>query len=233
MLNGKTSGSGPAKYQSAYEIIGPVMVGPSSSHTAGAVRIGNITRQLLNENPIYVKFSLMGSFAETYQGHGTDLALLAGVLGLSTMDDGIPNAKKIAEENGLQYEFTKRVLGSYHPNTVLVELTGGARTVKVLASSLGGGKVEVQEFDEYPFKFSGERPTLVIRHSDQKGVIAELSDILYQKGINIARMANERSKINGDAITVCEIDNIIEDTFLSLLKREIPIIDEIVLVQTK
>ncbi|MFE4073624.1 L-serine ammonia-lyase, iron-sulfur-dependent subunit beta [Peribacillus sp. YIM B13477] len=216
-----------------YEIIGPVMVGPSSSHTAGAVRIGNITRQLLNENPIYVKFSLMGSFAETYQGHGTDLALLAGVLGLSTMDDGIPNAKKIAEENGLQYEFTKRVLGSYHPNTVLVELTGGARTVKVLASSLGGGKVEVQEFDEYPFKFSGERPTLVIRHSDQKGVIAELSDILYQKGINIARMANERSKINGDAITVCEIDNIIEDTFLSLLKREIPIIDEIVLVQTK
>ncbi|MEX6702679.1 L-serine ammonia-lyase, iron-sulfur-dependent subunit beta [Peribacillus frigoritolerans] len=226
-------GSGPAKYQSAYEIIGPVMIGPSSSHTAGAVRIGNIARQLLNENPIYVKFSLMGSFAETYQGHGTDLALLAGVLGLSTMDDGIPNAKKIAEENGLQYEFTKRVLGSYHPNTVLVELTGGARTVKVLASSLGGGKVEVQEFDEYPFKFSGERPTLVIRHSDQKGVIAELSDILYQKGINIARMANERSKINGAAITVCEIDNIIEDTFLSLLKREIPIIDEIVLVQTK
>ncbi|PRS36418.1 L-serine ammonia-lyase, iron-sulfur-dependent, subunit beta [Bacillus sp. RJGP41] len=226
-------GSGPAKYQSAYEIIGPVMVGPSSSHTAGAVRIGNIARQLLNGNPIYVKFSLMGSFAETYQGHGTDLALLAGVLGLSTMDDGIQNAKKIAEENGLQYEFTKRVLGSYHPNTVLVELTGGARTVKVLASSLGGGKVEVQEFDEYPFKFSGERPTLVIRHSDQKGVIAELSDILYQKGINIARMANERSKINGAAITVCEIDNIIEDTFLSLLKREIPIIDEIVLVQTK
>lgn len=226
-------GSGPAKYQSAYEIIGPVMIGPSSSHTAGAVRIGNIARQLLNENPIYVKFSLMGSFAETYQGHGTDLALLAGVLGLSTMDDGIPNAKKIAEENGLQYEFTKRALGSYHPNTVLVELTGGARTVKVLASSLGGGKVEVQEFDEYPFKFSGERPTLVIRHSDQKGVIAELSDILYQKGINIARMANERSKINGAAITVCEIDNIIEDTFLSLLKREIPIIDEIVLVQTK
>ncbi|MEB2628186.1 serine dehydratase beta chain [Peribacillus frigoritolerans] len=105
-------GSGPAKYQSVYEITGPVMVGPSSSHTAGAVRIGNIARQLLNEKPIYVKFSLMGSFAETYQGHSTDLALLAGVLRLSTMDDGIPNAKNIAEENGLQYEFTKRVLGS-------------------------------------------------------------------------------------------------------------------------
>lgn len=110
----KTSGSGPAKYQSAFEIIGPIMVGPSSSHTAGAVRIGNIAHQLLNEKPVKVRFSLMGSFAETYQGHGTDLALLAGVMGLSTLDEGIPNAKAIAEDQGLQYEFTKRVLGSYH-----------------------------------------------------------------------------------------------------------------------
>ncbi|WP_153733071.1 L-serine ammonia-lyase, iron-sulfur-dependent, subunit alpha [Sporosarcina obsidiansis] len=228
----KASSSGPAKYQSAYEIIGPVMVGPSSSHTAGAVRIGNIARQLLNENPLSVTFSLMGSFAKTYQGHGTDLALLAGVLGLTTMDEGIPNAKEIAEENGLQYEFQKRVLGSYHPNTVLVELRGTTRTVKVLASSLGGGKVEVQEFNEYPLKFSGERSTLVIRHTDKKGVIADLSRILYGNGYNIARMANERSKINGDAITICEIDNKIEETFLSSLKMEIPIIDEIVLVHT-
>ncbi|MFB3170112.1 L-serine ammonia-lyase, iron-sulfur-dependent, subunit alpha [Neobacillus sp. 179-C4.2 HS] len=229
----KTSGCGPAKYQSAYEIIGPVMVGPSSSHTAGAVRIANIAYQLLNEKPLYVRFSLMGSFAETYQGHGTDLALLAGVMGLSTLDDGIPNAKAIAKEQGLQYEFTKRVLGSYHPNTVLVELSGASRTVKVLASSLGGGKVEVQEMDDYPLKFSGERPTLVIRHTDRKGVISELSGVLYQKGCNIARMANERSKINGPAITVCEIDNKIEETVLALLKKEIPIIDEIVLVQTR
>ncbi|MFZ7942409.1 MULTISPECIES: L-serine ammonia-lyase, iron-sulfur-dependent, subunit alpha [Bacillaceae] len=228
----KTSGCGPAKYESAYEIIGPVMVGPSSSHTAGAVRIGNIASQLLNERPSYVKFSLMGSFAETYQGHGTDLALIAGVLGLSTMDAGIPNAKTLAEENGLQYEFTKRVLGSYHPNTVLVELSGASRTVKLLASSLGGGKVEVQELDDYPLKFSGERPTFVIRHSDRKGAIAELSGILYRNGFNIARMANERSKINGPAITICEIDNKMDDTLLTLLKKEIPIIDEIVLVKT-
>ncbi|MGG4504808.1 L-serine ammonia-lyase, iron-sulfur-dependent, subunit alpha [Heyndrickxia sporothermodurans] len=233
ILSKKTSGDSPAKYQSAYEIIGPVMVGPSSSHTAGAVRIGNIARQLLHENPLYVEFSLMGSFAETYQGHGTDLALLAGVMGLSTMDDDIPNAKKIAEQNGLQYKFTKRVLGSYHPNTVLVELEGRTRRVKILASSLGGGKVEVQELEGYPLKLSGERPTLVIRHNDHKGVIAELSKILYQKGFNIARMANERSKMNGPAITVCEIDNNIEENVLALLKKEIPIIDEIVLVQTK
>ncbi|WP_317851399.1 L-serine ammonia-lyase, iron-sulfur-dependent, subunit alpha [Neobacillus bataviensis] len=233
IFNEKASGCGPAKYQSAYEIIGPVMVGPSSSHTAGAVRIGNIAYQLLNEKPLYVRFSLMGSFAETYQGHGTDLALLAGVMGLSTLDDGIPNAKAIAEEQGLQYEFTKRVLGSYHPNTVLVELSGASRTVKVLASSLGGGKVEVQELDDYPLKFSGERPTLVIRHKDRKGVISELSAVLYQNGFNIARMANERSKINGPAITICEIDNHVEETLLTLLTKEIPIVNEIVLVETK
>ena len=229
----KTSGCGPAKYQSAYEIIGPVMIGPSSSHTAGAVRIGNIAYQLLNEKPLYVRFSLMGSFAETYQGHGTDLALLAGVMKLSTLDDGIPNAMAIAEEQGLQYEFTKRVLGSYHPNTVLVELSGASRTVKVLASSLGGGKVEVQELDDYPLKFSGERQTLVIRHKDRRGVISELSGILHQNGINIARMANERSKINGPAITICEIDNHVEDSLLTLLTKEIPIVNEIVLVETK
>ena len=232
ILGKESSDSGPAKYQSAYEIIGPVMVGPSSSHTAGAVRIGNIAYQLLNEKPQSVRFSLMGSFAKTYQGHGTDLALLAGVLGLSTMDDGIPNAKEIAEENGLQYEFTKRVLGSYHPNTVLVELSGSTRTVKLLASSLGGGKVEVQEFNDYPLKFSGERPTLVIRHNDKKGIISELLCMLSQSGLDIARMANERSKINGAAITICEIDNHVDESFLTSFKKEVPMIDEIIQVET-
>lgn len=230
ILGGNSNASGPVKYQSASEIIGPVMVGPSSSHTAGAVRIGNIAYQLLNEKPVFAKFTLMGSFAETYQGHGTDLALLAGVLGLTMMDDDIPNAKELAEENELKYEFTKRVLGSYHPNTVLIELVGETHKVKVLASSLGGGKVEVQEFDHFPLKFSGERPTIVIRHSDRAGVIADLSWIIQEKGCNIARMGNERLKVNGPAITICEVDNTVDESLLAMLKREIPIIDEILLV---
>lgn len=233
VFNEKSSSSGPAKYQSAYEIIGPIMVGPSSSHTAGAVRIGNIAHQLLNEKPVYANFSLMGSFAKTYQGHGTDLALLAGVLGLTTLDDSIPNAKKVAEENGLHYEFNKRVLGSYHPNTVLIELSGATKKIKLLASSLGGGKVEVQEFEDYPLKFSGERPTLVIRHTDRKGAIADLCGILHTKGFNIARMANERSKINGPAITIFEVDNNVDESLLAMLQREIPMIEEILLVQTE
>nr|WP_257788271.1 L-serine ammonia-lyase, iron-sulfur-dependent subunit beta [Sporosarcina ureae] len=232
MTKEKSSGA-PAKYQSAYEIIGPVMIGPSSSHTAGAVRIGNVAHQLLNERPIRAKFSLMGSFATTYQGHGTDLALLAGVMGYNTTDDRIPNAKELANNIGLEYEFTKRVLGSYHPNTVLVELTGPTNTIKVLASSLGGGKIEVQELDDYPLKFSGERPALLIRHTDQKGVIADLLSILSRKGINIARMANERFAIDGPAITICEIDGSVDEEMLAELKRDVPIIDDIVLVETE
>ena len=141
--------------------------------------------------------------------------------------------KKWPKEHGLKYEFTKPVLGSYHPNTVLIELVGDSRKIKVLASSLGGGKVEVQEFEDYPLKFSGERPTLVIRHSDRKGVIAEYIEGFFQKnGFNIARMANERSKINGPAITICEVDNNVDQSILVMLKSEIPIIEEILLVQT-
>jgi L-serine dehydratase len=124
------------------------------------------------------------------------------------------------------------VLGSYHPNTVLVELSGSTRTVKLLASSLGGGKVEVQEFNDYPLKFSGERPTLVIRHHDKKGIISELLCMLSQSGLDIARMANERSKINGAAITICEIDNHVDESFLTSFKKEVPLIDEIIQVET-
>lgn len=228
---GKKRGSEPTKYQSAYEIIGPVMVGPSSSHTAGAVCIGNIAHQLLNEQPERVTFSLMGSFAETYEGHGTDLALLAGVLGLSTRDERIPAAKQLALDSGLTYTFTKRVLGSYHPNTVLIELAGHSRGVKLLASSLGGGKVEVQELDDYPLKFSGERPTLVIRHIDQKGFLAELSGILHNHGCNIARLALERSKKSGSAITICEVDEEPATDVIPLLKKDIPILKDILLIQ--
>ncbi|HPY19928.1 MAG TPA: L-serine ammonia-lyase, iron-sulfur-dependent, subunit alpha, partial [Polyangiaceae bacterium] len=227
----KRGGGGPAKYQSAYEIIGPIMIGPSSSHTAGAVRIGNIANQLLKEPPKRVTFSLMGSFATTYEGHGTDVALLAGVLGLSTRDKCISEAKQLAAEQGLAYTFMKRVLGSYHPNTVLVELEGARRTVKLLASSLGGGKVEVQELDGYPLKFSGERPALVIRITDTKGAIAGLARILFEKGFNIARMANERLAMGGDAISVCEVDSMVEESVVEELIRDVAIIKDITVVQ--
>src|SRR5690625_26267 len=232
VLGGDSSNDGPAKYKSAYDIVGSVMVGPSSSHTAGAVRIGNIAYQLLNEKPESVRFTLMGSFAKTYQGHGTDLALLAGVLGLTTQDDQIRDAKELAHKEGLIYEFTTRVLGSYHPNTVLVEVNGETRKLKLLASSLGGGKVEVQELDNYPLKFSGEQPTLVLRHQDSRGVIAELTSFLSKEGFNIARLLNERSNIGGPAITVCEIDHHVNTSILTAIQNKLPIINELLLIQT-
>jgi L-serine dehydratase len=215
------------KYQSVFEIIGPIMVGPSSSHTAGAVRIGNIARQVLGEEPKRVKFELAGSFAETYKGHGTDLALLAGILGMNTMDENIPNADRIALEQGLDFTFVKANLGLCHPNTVLITVSGEGRTVRVMASSLGGGKVEVQEFEGLPLKFSGERPTLILYHRDKKGFLANVSRILDGAGYNIARLSNERYSRGGAAITVCEVDEPLTPELLQNLRSSIPQLEDI------
>lgn len=220
------------KYQSAFEIIGPIMVGPSSSHTAGAVRIGNIARQVLGEEPTKVVFQLMGSFAETYKGHGTDLALLAGILGMTTASEDVPLADQIATKIGIDYTFTKAKGGMYHPNTVLIEVEGLTRSVKVLASSLGGGKVEVQELDELPVKFTGEKPTLILYHQDRKGFLAKVSEILSTQGYNIARLSLERWKKGGEAITVAEVDEKLSDEVLQAIKEAIPSLRRTFRVQT-
>lgn len=218
------------KCQLASEYISTEM--KKSSHVDGAIRIGNIAHQLLKEQPQAAKFTLMGFYVNASQRHEVDLAFIAGILGMEKIEDMNQQAIELAQQSGLTYEFAKRVLGSYHPNTVLIELEGESRKVTVLASSLGRGKVEVQEFDGYPLKFSGERPTLIIRHSDRKGVIADVSWIIQEKGFNIARMGNERSNINGPAITICEVDDSIDESLITMLQREIPVIDEIVLIQT-
>lgn len=220
------------KYTSAFEIIGPIMVGPSSSHTAGAVRIGNIARQILSEQPTKVNFQLMGSFAETYQGHGTDLALLAGILGLTTASNDVPNADQIAQNMGMDYSFTKASLGINHPNTVLIEAKGLTRSVRLLASSLGGGKVEIQELDNLPIKFTGDKPTLILYHQDQKGFLAKVSELLSKHGYNIARLNLERWKKGGEAITVSEVDEKLSDEILEVIKSSIPSLKRIFQVQT-
>lgn len=217
---------------SAFEIIGPIMVGPSSSHTAGAVRIGNMARQILGEQPVDVTFQLMGSFAETYKGHGTDLALLAGILGLTTASEDVPRADKLASQLGVAYTFTKGNIGMFHPNTVLIQARGANRAVKLLASSLGGGKAEVQELDDLPVRFTGEKPTLILYHTDEKGFLAKVSHILDTEGYNIARLALERWKKRGLAITVCEVDEDVRDESIHSLKSSIPVLKDIRLVHT-
>lgn len=218
------------KYNSAFEIIGPIMVGPSSSHTAGAVRIGNMARQILGEQPKQVAFQLMGSFAETYKGHGTDLALLAGVLGLNAAHGDVPNAARRATEEGLDYTFSKGNLGIYHPNTVSIVVHGMEKTVKLIASSLGGGKAEVQELDGLPLKFTGEKPTIVLYHTDQQGFLAKVSHTLDTQGYNIARLTLERWSKGGPAITICEVDEGIRDEIFGILMDSIPHLKRIRLV---
>jgi L-serine dehydratase len=220
------------KYNSAFEIIGPVMVGPSSSHTAGAVRIGLLARQVLAERPRQVRFDLMGSFAATYRGHGTDVALLAGVLGLATDHPDVSRAEALAVDAGLEYQFAEANLGSFHPNTVAVTLHGETRSVHMIASSLGGGKVEVQELDGLPVKFTGERPTLILYHVDQRGFLARVSRILDERGYNIARLSLERWRKGGEAITVCEVDEPLPDTMVDDLRKEIVPLRDVRIVAT-
>jgi L-serine dehydratase len=219
------------KYQSAFEIIGPVMVGPSSSHTAGAVRIGLIARQVLGETPRRVVFHLMGSFAQTYQGHGTDVALLAGVLGYGPDSDQVPAAKERAAEAGLEYTFRRANLGFFHPNTVAIELQGDTRSVHLIASSIGGGKVEVQELDGLPLKFGAERPTLILYHTDVRGFLAKVSHVLDVGGYNIARLALERWRKGGPAVTVCEVDEEVNEALIDTLRSSIPELRDIRLVK--
>ena len=220
-----------ATYQSAYEIIGPVMVGPSSSHTAGAVRIGNLARQLLGEEPEEVVFSLMNSFAETYLGHGTDVALISGVLGFNTFDPEIADARKLAKDHDLKYHFLQSNIGNYHPNTVLVDLWGPNKYVTVIASSIGGGKIEVQRLEEYDIKFTAVRPTLILYYSDAVGLISRLTKYLSEHNINISYMVNERKKINGPAILVVEIDTPLNKSQLDQIRTDFPFIDEMQYVQ--
>ncbi|MCI0184058.1 L-serine ammonia-lyase, iron-sulfur-dependent subunit beta [Sulfoacidibacillus ferrooxidans] len=220
------------KYNSAFDIIGPIMVGPSSSHTAGAVRIGYIARQILSEEPKRATFQLMGSFAETYRGHGTDVALLAGLLLLPLDSDQIPLADKLAKDLALDYTFTQTNIGFYHPNTVKIDLYGATRKVNVIASSLGGGKVEVQELDGLPVKFSGEKETLILYHIDQKGFISMISRLLDGAGYNIARLSLERFTRAGTAITICEVDEELTESLLTTLLTNVPMLKDIRVVKT-
>jgi L-serine dehydratase len=220
------------RYNSAFEIIGPIMVGPSSSHTAGPVRIGNLARQLLVDEPRKVIFQLMGSFAETHQGHGTDLALLAGILGFATDDPDVTTADQKALETNLEYTFKKANFGFFHPNTVALHVEGLHRQVDLIASSLGGGKIEVQELDGLPVRFTGENPTLILNHVDERGFLAKVSSLLENQGYNIARLTLERRKKGGEAVTVCEFDKELQPDSLKKLLTAIPQLHDIRIVQT-
>jgi L-serine dehydratase len=202
-----------------FDIMGPVMVGPSSSHTAGAVRIGLITRHLLGEQPERAQLLLHGSFAATGTGHGTDRALVAGLLGMEPDDPRIPRAFDLARAAGLELTLGKTVLRGVHPNTVLLKVAAGEREMEVVASSLGGGRVKVCSIDGLEASFSGEMPTLIVRHQDRPGQVAEATRLLSEHGVNIATMQLYRNMRGGLAVMVIESDQAIPPQVVQALRQ--------------
>ncbi|KYH34639.1 L-serine dehydratase, beta chain [Clostridium tepidiprofundi DSM 19306] len=208
------------KNYSVFDILGPVMIGPSSSHTAGAARLAKIAAIIAGKNIKSVNFVLHGSFAKTYKGHGTDKALVAGILGMDPWDTRLKNSFEIAKERGLNFEFTEEDLGDVHPNTVKFLITKqSGRIVEIKGSSIGGGNILIFEVDGEPVEFTGEYPTLIITHKDVPGMISKVSTIIYDEGINIAFMNVYRNSRGLGAVMVFETDTIVPDEVLSKIKK--------------
>ena len=190
-----------------FDILGPVMVGPSSSHTAGAVRIGRMARTLLGEVPARAKIGLYGSFEETGRGHGTDRALIAGLLDMRPDDLGIPNSFETAGEQGLVFEFYTARLREAHPNTAVLEVEGiSGKRLTMQAASTGGGRIRVDRLNGVDVCFTGMFNTLIIRHQDIAGEVATVTQLLAVVKINIANMSLCRDRRGGDALMVIETD---------------------------
>ena len=192
---------------SILDIIGPIMVGPSSSHTAGACRIGLLTRMLVGGTPERARIELHGSFARTGEGHGTDKAIAGGLLGMRPDDERLRDALDIMEREGLDYQFEKTTIDDdAHPNTtrLTVERTGQIATV--IGSSLGAGRIRLTEIDGYPVEITGSLPTLVLVAADQPGSVARIAGILAEKQVNLATMRLTRKERGGDAFMVIECD---------------------------
>ncbi|MCX7970451.1 MAG: L-serine ammonia-lyase, iron-sulfur-dependent subunit beta [Negativicutes bacterium] len=202
-----------------FDIIGPVMIGPSSSHTAGAVRLGLMARNVLGCQPEKADIYLHGSFRCTYRGHGTDRALVGGLLGYPTDDTRIRDSFRHAADSNLQYRFIPADLGDVHPNTVKFELTGQGRQCTVVGCSVGGGAVEVTNINGYKVKLTGELPALVVPHIDRAGYIAKVSGILGAEEINIAAMHVGRNQRGGTALMIIETDQMIDSVLLQVIDR--------------
>jgi L-serine dehydratase len=199
------------KYRSAFDIIGPVMIGPSSSHTAGAARIGRVARTLFGKEPKKAVISLYGSFAKTYKGHGTDVAIVGGLLDFDTFDERIPQSIQLAEKAGIEIEFMIESLVTDHPNTVRIRLFDDEKELDVVGISIGGGTIEITELNSFKLKLSGEYPAILVVHQDRYGVISGVTNILAKYQLNIGHMEVSRKEKGNMAMMVIEVDQKIED----------------------
>jgi L-serine dehydratase len=203
---------------SIFDMIGPVMIGPSSSHTAGVVRIGNMARNLLGSTPKLAEIIFYNSFARTFEGHGSDRAVLAGLLGMSPDDDRIRNAAEEAAKAGLSYKF--RSVGNastLHPNSIRLLLEADGKTVEVLGESLGGGIINIKEVDDFTANVSGHLYTLMVKAEDRKGTIAFIAEVISHDECNIATMTVSRKGKNDLACHFIEIDSPMADLTVQYL----------------
>lgn len=204
-----------------FDIVGPVMVGPSSSHTAGACRIGYVARKLLAEPVKEAEILLYGSFLATGKGHGTTYALVAGLLGMTPDDQRIPDSFDIAKENGVNITIGEAILKEAHPNTVLLKLKGVSGVeLEMVGESLGGGRMNVVSIDGLNADFSGDYNTLIVYNDDKPGLVARVTGLLADKGINIATLKLHRSTRGGHAVMVIECDRSILEEEIKWLRAQ-------------
>lgn len=202
------------------DIIGPIMVGPSSSHTAGAVKIGRVCRKLLAEEIAEAEIFFHGSFLATGKGHGTDRALVAGLLGMRVDEAEIPHSFEVAKERGMEFSIGGIDLGDVHPNSVKVNLRGkSGRTLEIIAASVGGGQIQICQIDGLSANFSGDYPTLIVHNVDQPGHVTEVTSMLAHKSVNIATMQLYRASRGGNAVMVIECDQEVPAEAISWLEH--------------
>ena len=191
-----------------FDILGPVMIGPSSSHTAGAARIGLVTRALLGKTPVKAHIFLHGSFAKTYKGHGTDKAIVAGILGMKTDDERIRFSLDVAEKQGLQVQIETGELENAHPNTAQITLTAAdGEKVSLRGSSIGGGNILITRVNGMEVSLTGQNPALIVLHKDAPGTIAAVTELMAEYGVNICNFHLSRETKGGLAVMTIESDS--------------------------
>ncbi|MDT8859067.1 L-serine ammonia-lyase, iron-sulfur-dependent subunit beta [Alkalihalobacillus sp. MEB130] len=207
------------KYRTVFDIIGPVMIGPSSSHTAGAARIGRVARTLFGQKPDRADIYFYGSFAKTYRGHGTDVAIVGGVLDFDTFDTRITEALTIAKDQAIEVNFHEEEAITDHPNTAKVVLTKDGESIELVGISIGGGKIEIIELNGFVLRLSGNHPAILVVHNDRYGVIASVSNVLAKYEINIGHMEVSRKERGKEALMVIEVDQNVDDSILLQLEK--------------
>ncbi|MBC6366007.1 L-serine ammonia-lyase, iron-sulfur-dependent subunit beta [Algoriphagus sp. AK58] len=208
-----------ANKSSVFDMIGPVMIGPSSSHTAGVVRIARAAIRILGGIPDEAVVTFYNSFARTYEGHGSDRAILGGLMDFQTDDPRIKNAIELAQKSNLKYTFKSIGNSSvHHPNTIKLNLKKGNDQIEVVGESLGGGVINIAEVDGFVANFSAQAHTLIIKADDISGAIAFISSVIAQEKTNIATMSVSRKGKNDLACHVIEMDSGIRETTIAYLK---------------